>query len=121
MVNKSNLLRDIIGTRTERLVEAIVADDIHTWDGLHEATDFSEKELNFHLSQLYSLKILIRKNREYYLIPEAVESYHNIDWNKVETAKVQRKDNVGGSGYSYQLPSSNPKEAGARKKKLRGE
>jgi hypothetical protein len=65
------------------------------------------------------LNILIRKNREYYLIPEAVESYHTIDWRKVEPRRVQRKDVVG--GLDYQLPSSNPKEAGARRKKLRGE
>jgi hypothetical protein len=119
LVSRPNLLRQIIGTRTIRLVDAIIADNVHTWNGLKEATDFSEKELNFHLSQLYSLNILIRKNREYYLIPEAVESYHTIDWRKVEPRRVQRKDVVG--GLDYQLPSSNPKEAGARRKKLRGE
>ncbi len=118
-MSRPNLLWQTIGTRTIRLVDAIVADNIHTWNGLKEATDFSEKELNFHLSQLYSLKILIRKNSEYYLIPEAVESYHTFDWSKVESSRVQRKDNVRGS--DYQLPSSNPKEAGARRKKLRGE
>jgi len=100
-------------------VDAVVADDVHTWNKLKEATDFSEKELNFHLSQLYSLKILSRKNRGYYLIPEAVESYHTIDWNKDESGRNQRKDVTG--GYQYQLPSSNPKKAGAKRKKLRGE
>ena len=121
LVSRPNLLRQIIGTRTIRLVDAIIADNVHTWNGLKEATDFSEKELNFHLSQLYSLNILIRTNREYHLIPEAVDSYHSIDWKKVESSRLQRKDNVGDSGYDYSLPSSNPKEAGARRKKLRGE
>ncbi len=121
MVNGSNLLREIIGTRTERLVDAIVADDIHTWDGLKEATDFSEKELNFHLARLFSLKILSKKGRLYYLIPEAVESYNNIDWKKAESAKIVRKNSIKGPRLDYQLPIMNPKEAGARKKKLRGE
>ncbi len=121
MVNASNLLREIIGTRTERLVDAIIADDIHTWDGLKEMTDFSEKELNYHLARLFSLEVLSKKGRLYYLIPEAVESYNNIDWKKAESVKIVRKDSTKSPKFDYQLPSINPKEAGARKKKLRGE
>jgi len=111
-----HLLKDLIGTRTERLLDAIVADDIHTWAGLKTATGFSEKELNFHLAKLYSLELLTRRGSHYNLVPEAVESYDRIDWRKVDK---KRRDY--GPRLAYRLPSLNPKEAGAKKKKLRGE
>lgn len=114
-------LRDLLGTRTERLIEAIAVDDFHTWSELKEATEFSEKELNFHLRKLYSKQMLTRRGSPYYLVTGVVEAYSNIDWRREELNKRAKKKSNKKPRYSYILPSLNPKEAGAKKKKMRGE
>ena len=120
MVNAASILKEFNGTRTVRLLDAIVADDIHTWNGLKEATDFSEEELNYHLAKLYEINVLSRKNGLYYLRPEIVEDYHNVHLVETESVKHARESETQ-TIYRAQLPSLNPKKAGERKKKLRGE
>ena len=63
------------GTKLGKLVKAIAVDDIHSWRGLQRATNYSEKELNYHLALLFNEKLLIKKNQEYYLISKIQNQY----------------------------------------------
>ena len=64
------------GTKQGKLVKAIAVDDIHDWRGLQKATNFTEKELNYHLRLLFSDKVLEKRNRKYYLSSVLEKEYY---------------------------------------------
>ena len=63
------------GSKLGRLVEAIAVHDVHSWRGLRYATGFTERELNYHLAQLFNDGVLVKRNREYFLSPSLLREY----------------------------------------------
>jgi hypothetical protein len=41
------------GIKQGKIVKAIAVDSVHSWKGLQSATQFTEKELNYHLFLLF--------------------------------------------------------------------
>ncbi len=64
-----------LDTKTGRVVKAIIVESIHDWKKLQKHTGFSDKELNYHLSRLYNDNVIVRKNKEYHIVPELEKQY----------------------------------------------
>jgi hypothetical protein len=87
------------------------------------------KRIELPSSPTVTLKILTKKDGQYYLIQEAIESFDKIDWRSRKDEVEQGSNSQGkiqnqtikDPNYVYRLPSPNPKKAGERKKRLRGE
>ena len=65
------------GTKQGKIVKAIAVDSIQSWKGLQSATQFTEKELNYHLFLLFQDGMLKKNENQYYLIPSLEVDYQH--------------------------------------------
>lgn len=121
-VNAEFIVKKYYGSKTERLIETIGIDEIRDWNEIRKTLGFTEKELNFHLHLLYDEGSLTYVDSKYYIHPQVVEAYENIDWRELEDERQGRKvSREPTEDWLLNLPSLNPRAEGERKKRLRGE
>ncbi len=73
-------------------MKAIAVDNLHSWKGLLSATNFTERELNYHLMLLFNDNVLNKMDGKYFLIP-ALESDYKTYFRPKPKAKTISQEN----------------------------
>jgi endonuclease YncB( thermonuclease family) len=81
------------GTKTGKVVEAILDNSLHTWTDILKHTGLSENELNYHLAQLFQEDVIKKDRGKYYIkqdFKEKWNAYSQLSNLKMETPKSSK-------------------------------